>query len=192
MLPIPEKPPAFSYIRTKVTVDNILKFMFPPNLEHSNSTGRLDLFALYGPTVHYHSVDSCFCQKCIKIAKRQLNIAIKDKQLEDRKKAGLGDSLPTEKKSVSMRGENKTIANTRKLMEAPQRLLQEEDINIIMDELCEKCQRHCDGFVHLTCGRGAQHLNQDIEINEIINEINHNDILDLLIVEKGSTAKMMI
>lgn len=119
LLPIPEKPPAFSYIRTKVTVDNILKFMFPPNLEHSNSTGRLDLFALYGPTVHYHSVDSCFCQKCIKIAKRQLNIAIKEKQLEERKKAGLGDSLPSEKKTVSMRGENKTITNTRKLMEAP-------------------------------------------------------------------------
>jgi hypothetical protein len=70
LLPIPEKPPAFSYIRTKVTVDNILKFMFPPNLEHPNSTGRLDLFALYGPTVHYHSVDSCFCKECMAIAKK--------------------------------------------------------------------------------------------------------------------------
>lgn len=61
-----------------------------------------------------------------------------------------------------------------------------------MENLCPKCQAHCDGFVHLTCGRGAQHLNSDIEINEIINEINYQDILDLLIVEKGSTAKMMI
>lgn len=68
LLPIPERPPEFQYIKTKVTVENILKFMFPPNLEHSNSTGRLDLFALYGPTVNYHSVDS-FCPKCIKIAK---------------------------------------------------------------------------------------------------------------------------
>lgn len=65
LLPIPEKPPLFNYVKTKVTIDNILKFMFPPNLEHSNSTGRLDLFALYGPTVHYHSVDSCFCRNCI-------------------------------------------------------------------------------------------------------------------------------
>jgi hypothetical protein len=95
-------------------------------------------------------------------------------------------------KGPSMRGTQKTIAFTRKLMEAPQRLLQEEDINTILDDLCPKCQAHCDGFVHLTCGRGAQHLNQDIEINEIISEINRNDILDLLIVEKGSTAKMMI
>ena len=28
-----------------------------------------DLFAMYGPTVHYHSVDSCFCKDCISIAK---------------------------------------------------------------------------------------------------------------------------
>ena len=68
LLPIPEKPPEFKYIKTKVTIDNILKFMFPPNLEHSNSTGRLDLFALYGPTVNYHQVDH-FGPKDIKIAK---------------------------------------------------------------------------------------------------------------------------
>jgi hypothetical protein len=156
LLPIPEKPPAFSYIRTKITIDNILKFMFPPNLEHSNSSGRLDLFALYGPTVHYHSVDSCFCPKCIKIAKDQLQVSIKKRQMEERKKAGLGDSvMPGDSKSVSMRGTQKTITTTRKLMEAPHRLLEEEDINIIMDDLCPKCQHHCDGFVHLTCGRGA-------------------------------------
>lgn len=68
LLPIPEKPPEFKFIKTKVSIDNILKFMFPPNLEHSNSTGRLDLFALYGPTVNYHSVEH-FGGDCIKIAK---------------------------------------------------------------------------------------------------------------------------
>lgn len=87
----------------------------------------------------------------------------------------------------------KVIATTRKLMEAPTRLLEEEDINDLLEQnICDKCREHCEGFVHLTCGRGAQHLNQDIEINELIKEINHTDILDLLIVEKGSTAKMMI
>lgn len=77
-------------------------------------------------------------------------------------------------------------------MEAPQRLLQEEDINIIYDELCKKCQERVDGYVYLTCGRGGQHVNTDIEISEMIHEINKTDILNLLIVEKGSTAKMMI
>ena len=95
LLPIPERPPEFKYIRTKVTIDNILKFMFPPNLEHSNSTGRLDLFALYGPTVNYHSVDQ-FCHKCIKTAKNQLNLAIAMRAADDRKKLGMGDSTPAE------------------------------------------------------------------------------------------------
>ena len=32
----------------------------------------------------------------------------------------------------------------------------------------------------------------DIEINELIAEINKNDMLQMLVVEKGTTAKMMI
>ena len=60
---IPEKIPEFKYERYKITIDHLLKFCFPPNLEHSNVTGRLDSFALYGPTVNYCSVDSCFCHK---------------------------------------------------------------------------------------------------------------------------------
>ena len=43
--------------------------------------------------------------------------------MEERKKSGLGDSMPSGEKTVSMRGAQKTIAATRKLMEAPQRLL---------------------------------------------------------------------
>jgi len=71
--PIPEKiPDFFNYDWYKVTIDNLFKFIFPANLEHSNSTGRLDVFALYGPTVAYHSVDKCFCHACMKIAKKWL------------------------------------------------------------------------------------------------------------------------
>lgn len=69
LFPVPEKPPDFHYLKTKVSLDTILHFLFPPNLEHSNTTGRLDLLALYGPVVNYHSVDSCFCKTCIKLAK---------------------------------------------------------------------------------------------------------------------------
>lgn len=66
---IPERPPPFEYIRTKISIDTIYKFLYPSNLEHANSTGRLDLLALYGPIVNYHSVDSCFCNVCVKPAK---------------------------------------------------------------------------------------------------------------------------
>jgi hypothetical protein len=55
---------------------------------------------------------------------------------------------------ISMRGNQKTITKTNKLMEAPQRLMQEEDINKY-DELCKKCQERVDGYVYLTCGRGG-------------------------------------
>ena len=57
LFPIPERPPEFEYIRTKIPMEMILKFLYPPNLEHANSTGRLDLLALYGPIVNHHSVD---------------------------------------------------------------------------------------------------------------------------------------
>ena len=80
----------------------------------------------------------------------------------------------------------------KKLNDPPTRLLKEIDINIIYNELCPGCQAHCDGFVHLSCGRGGQHLNSDIEIDELIKQINTNDLLDLLTVEKGSVAKIMI
>ena len=44
----------------------------------------------------------------------------------------------------------------------------------------------------MTSGRGGQHLNSDIEISELIREINKGDLLQLLTVEKGSVARMMI
>jgi hypothetical protein len=69
LFPIPERPPEFEFIRSKVTMDMILSFCFPPNLEHSNSTGRLDLIAMYGPVVKYQSVDYSFSGEDTKIAK---------------------------------------------------------------------------------------------------------------------------
>lgn len=109
LLPIPEKPPPFEYIKTKVTLDNIFKFMFPPNLEHPNSTGRLDLFALYGPTVNYYSVDDSFWGDCTPLAKNQLKISIQRKKEAARKKAGVSDDSINQSKNVSMRGTQKTI-----------------------------------------------------------------------------------
>jgi hypothetical protein len=97
-----------------------------------------------------------------------------------------------ETKSISL-GKSATKSTTsKKLAPGPQRLLKEADINEIYPSLCVKCRVHCDGFVHLTCGREGQHVMSDIEINELISEVNKTDLLQLLIVEKGSTAKMII
>lgn len=151
LFPIPERPPEFQYIKTKVTMDSILKFLFPPNLEHSNSTGRLDLFALYGPIVCYHSVDACFCKVCIKIAKQQLEESIREKAANERKRLGMTAEIET--KTVSLGKTGGKTAQAKKMASGPQRLLKEVDVNAIYDQLCDKCKLHCDGFVHLTCGR---------------------------------------
>lgn len=112
----------------------ILNFLFPPNLEHSNSTGRLDLFAMYGPIVNYHSVDYCFCNKCIGISKEQLNIAISEKDAIERKRMGLTSTISAVKiqnKTATLNGGpiKKNFMAVKKLTDAPIRLLKEVDIN---------------------------------------------------------------
>lgn len=57
-------------------------------------------------------------------------------------------------------------------MEAPQRLLEEEDINTIYKKLSKEGRKKVDGYVNLTCGRGGQHVCTDIEIAEMIREVN--------------------
>lgn len=116
LFPVPEKPPVFEFLRTKVTMATLLKFCFPPNLEHSNSTGRLDLFALYGPVCNYHSVDTCFCHKCIKVAKLKLTEVIAEKQALERKR--LGQTAEVGLNSTSVKAGTKTT-KTGKLAPGP-------------------------------------------------------------------------
>lgn len=47
------------------------------------------MFALYGPTVAYHSVDKSFCQPCTKIAKQQLNWRLDLESMEETKWMGV-------------------------------------------------------------------------------------------------------
>ena len=181
-------------MRTKISLDMIFSFLYPPNLEHANSTGRLDLLALYGPIVNYHSVDYCFCNQCCRVAKEQLELSIKEKAMTDKKRMGMSQMMSAtsnagKKDKVTVQ---KLPLQVRKLQDAPTRLLKETDMEQIFNELCDKCRKHCESFVHLPCGRGGQHLNNDIEIDALIKEINYNDLLALLTVEKGSTAKIMI
>lgn len=103
MFQIPERPPPFEYERTKISMETIFAFLYPTNLEHANSTGRLDLLALYGPIVNYHSVDSCFCTMCVKVAKSQLEIRIKERAAADRRKQGLSTSMDSSQVSKSVK-----------------------------------------------------------------------------------------
>ena len=145
-------------MRTKISLEMIFKFLYPPNLEHANSTGRLDLIALYGPIVNYHSVDYSFCNQCTRIAKDQLELSKKEKELNDKKRMGMSqvmsDTSTAGKKSGAV-AIQKLPLQVRKLYDAPTRLLKEVDMEQIINDLCDKCRTHCESFVHLPCGRGG-------------------------------------
>lgn len=76
--PIPQKIPEFHFDKMKLSIDSIFKFIFPPNLEHVNVNERLDIFALYGPILNYHSVDKCLCVQCSRLGKEVLDLQHKE------------------------------------------------------------------------------------------------------------------
>lgn len=165
-LPIPVREPDFTFDNYKITLETLLKFIYPPHLEHPNACGRLDLVAMYGPIVNHHSVDlGCFCVPCAKVAKKKL------------RDSGVQPFQPLKK---------------GKLAEPIRRLLKEQEIIDIWSELCENCRHHCDNYSHLPSGRSGQHLTTDIEITQLINEMNKNEIEELLTAVKGNAAKIII
>ena len=85
----------------------------------------MDVLALYGPIVNWHSIEQCFCINCKPIAREQTQ---KIKNIQ--------------KKKIL-------------------KILKEEDIRQIYEDLCPKCQEHCNGFTHLVGGRDMQHILTD-------------------------------
>lgn len=131
-----------------VSLENLFKLLYPPNLEHSNANERMDLFALYGPSVSYHSVDSCFCTPCSRFGKVLLEEVKERKLKEEKSKLGIDAKRPN-MNTTSMSTTNKD----QKVKIAPIRLLVEEDLIIIWNSLCEKCRSHCETYTHLCGGR---------------------------------------
>lgn len=110
-----------------LSLDAIFKFLYPPNLEHSNANERLDMFALYGPVVNFHSVDKCLCTPCSRIAKEHLEGVKANKLALEKSKLGIElRQLPNSNKTMS-----KTTEEKIKL--APLRLLNEEEIIKVWD-----------------------------------------------------------
>lgn len=165
-LPIPVRRPDFSFDNYKITLETLLKFIYPPHLEHPNACGRLDLVATYGPIVNHHSVDlGCYCTPCSRIGKQKL------------KDSGVLSATSIKK---------------GKLAEPVRRLLNEQEIKDIWDLICDKCKYHLDNYSHLPGGRSGQHLCTDIEINQLIGQMNKTEIEELLTAVKGNSAKIII
>jgi len=72
-----------------LSLETIFKFLYPPNLEHSNANERMDLNALYGPVVNYHSVDQCLCKPCSRIGKQLLSEVRERKISQEKEKLGI-------------------------------------------------------------------------------------------------------
>ena len=69
----PEKVPDFKYDKFKVTMETLLHFIYPSNLEHPNTSGRLDLFAMYGPVIDGYRVNAKNMQKYLLEELKQLD-----------------------------------------------------------------------------------------------------------------------
>mmetsp|Transcript_15477 Transcript_15477/g.22460 ORF Transcript_15477/g.22460 Transcript_15477/m.22460 type:complete len:481 (+) Transcript_15477:1590-3032(+) len=160
--PTPLREPDFEFDKYKLSLETIQKFLFPPHLEHPDVSGRLDVLALYGPIVNYHSVDqNCFCLKCSRSARQKIK--------------GLQVSI-----------------SKQRTKEGNRRLVNEQEIIDIWEELCEDCKLHCENYSHLTGGNGAQHLMTDIEIKNLIDEFNRNELEEILRKIKGTAAKTIM
>jgi hypothetical protein len=127
------------------------------------------------------------------MAKECLKESIAAQEARDNKGAGsLIDPSGISGSGLSSMATQKTAKMSKNLGPGPRRLLKEEDVDLIRDDLCKKCRAHVQNYIHLTCGREGQHVNSDIELDELIKEINKSDVYELLKIEKGSTAKIMI
>jgi hypothetical protein len=66
-----------------------MKFLFPEKPNHPDVSGRLDIFAKFGPVLDYHMLDLCFCKDCkIPLREGLINLGVtlkfeKDKSLSD-------------------------------------------------------------------------------------------------------------
>lgn len=69
---IPAKAPEFQFDINKISISTLLRFLFPLTPNHPDVSGRLDLFAYYGPVKDYHMLDMCFCSECKYFLKKDL------------------------------------------------------------------------------------------------------------------------
>lgn len=173
--PIPQRIPDFSFDKYRISLEMLFKFLNPPNIEHSNINARLDAFAIYGPILNYHSVDNCFCIPCSKIGKEYIKGFKANLTKMERTRMGLESMDQTRgmnmTSSTASRKKNKDPVRL-----SPIRLLNEDGIIAIWDDLCPKCQNHCENFVHLVSGREQQHIVTDNEMNEMAYEMNENQL----------------
>ena len=75
---------------------------------------------------------------------------------------------------------------------APMLLVDEVALQHLWSELSSEDRQICEDFTNLVSGRELQHVMTDSEIDSMIAEINKQDLLKVLVSEKGNGAKVMM
>ena len=78
------------------------------------------------------------------------------------------------------------------MKKASDKILKEEFINDNIKSFCDKCKEHFNKWTHLISGFEGTHVSTNEEIDNMIHEMNENDLLDILIAEKGTSAKTIL
>jgi hypothetical protein len=71
-------------------------------------------------------------------------------------------------------------------------LINEESLEEIREQICSECISHCENIMHLPSGRLGLHLMTDAEVKLLGEQVNYDELLELLRIEKGKAADTMI
>ena len=74
----------------------------------------------------------------------------------------------------------------------PIRLIDEAGFLELKSQLCDQCITHTENIMHLPSGRLGLHLMTDAEVKLLGEQVNYDELLQMLRIEKGKAADTMI
>ncbi len=86
----------------------------------------------------------------------------------------------------------KLIETGKTLKTAKDKIITEEFINKNTSLFCKDCQNHFQRWSHLLSGLEGTHIMTNEEIDFTIYEMNKDDLYDILLAEKGTSAKTIL
>lgn len=175
--------------------------------------GRLDIFAVYGPTSKRFLISkfSKQGQTAIKKYLKMFRAGLVEKEKERLGIKQEGAQKPTSQASSKPRlvmkatrksppkpGETRVRHDPNKYMPdhrlhlPPMLVVDEEAIIHLWSELSAEDREMCEDYCTLLSGRELTHAVTDAEIDGMIDEMNRKDLLRVLMGSKGNGAKVMM
>ena len=86
----------------------------------------------------------------------------------------------------------KLIETGKSLKTAKDKIITEEFINHNTELFCQTCKTHFQQWSHLLSGLEGTHIMTNQEIDFMIYEMNYSDLYEILLAEKGTSAKTIL